>query len=44
MKNIITKTILEQVDVEALQPDFSLLKLFSKQQAVAAKALVFDKE
>lgn len=44
MKNTITKTILEQIDVEALQPDFSLLKLFSKQQAAAAKALVFDKE
>ncbi len=44
MKNILTKTILEQIDVEALQPDFSVLKSISKTQAASSKALIFDKE
>lgn len=44
MKNILTKTILEQVDVEALLPDFSVLKVIPKPQAVSAKALIFDKD
>ena len=44
MKNILTKTILEQVDVEALLPDFSVLKVIPKAQAVSAKALIFDKD
>lgn len=44
MKNIVTKTILEQVDVEALTPDFSVLKAIPKSQAISAKALIFDKD
>lgn len=44
MKNQITKTILELIDVEALQPDFSVLKAIPKAQAAAAKTLIFDKE
>lgn len=44
MKNKLTKTILEKTDVEALQPDFSLLKLLPKQQAESAEALIFDRE
>ena len=44
MKNVLTKTILEQIDVEALQPDFSLLKIIPKTQATTAKALIFDKD
>jgi hypothetical protein len=44
MKNQITKTILELTDVEALQPDFSVLRAIPKAQAAAAKTLIFDKE
>ena len=44
MKNILTKTILEQVDVDALQPDFTLLKSLPKSQAAKTKALIFDKD
>ena len=44
MKNTVTKTILEQIDVEALQPDFSVLKAIPKAQAASAKALIFDKD
>jgi type IV pilus assembly protein PilB len=32
------------MDVEALQPDFSVLKVIPKAQAMAAKALIFDKD
>jgi hypothetical protein len=44
MKNTLTKTILELMDVEALQPDFSVLKVIPKTQAIASKALIFDKD
>ncbi len=44
MKNTLTKTILEMIDVEALQPDFSVLKILSKDQAEKAQALIFDKD
>ena len=44
MKNTLTKTILEQVDVDSLQPDFSLLKSISKAQAAKTRALIFDKD
>jgi len=44
MKNILTKAILEQTDVDALQPDFSLLRVIAKDQAIKAQTLLFDKE
>lgn len=44
MKNTITKTILEKHDVEALQPDFALLKTITKQQATDAESLIFDRD
>lgn len=44
MKNALSKTILENKDVQILLPDFWLLRLLSKEQASSAEALVFDRE
>ena len=42
MLNQITKKILEQEDVKALQPDFSYLKLLPQELATKAQTVVFD--
>lgn len=44
MKNTLTKTILEVNDVDALQPDFAVLRILPKDQAEKAQALIFDKD
>lgn len=44
MLNQLTKKILEQQDVKAIQPDFSLVKLLPKDLAAKAQTIVFDGE
>lgn len=44
MVNQLTKKILEQEDVKALQPDFSFVKLLPKEIASKAQTIVFEGE